>query len=170
LGDATVLEASGAHLPALEAFILDHGANLWNYLPEEGIRAHIDDLAHGRAYGVLALQDGQILGAVTYSLSTGFERYLQPPLRGTAQGYVNEAVVRRDQAGRGWGTRLLQQALASLAAMGVQKVFIDRHEENLASAAMMRRAGFVTLQTYADPNRRPHGSRRTTVCCFSVAG
>ena len=31
---------------------------------------------------------------------------------------------------------------------------------------MMRRAGFVDIDTYADPRRRPHGSGRTTVCSY----
>ena len=169
-GSATIVAAGLEHLPALQALIFDHGANVWNYLPEDGIRAHIDDIAQGRAHGVLALQDGQILGAVTFGLSTDFDRYLPAPLRGTPQGYVSEAVVRRDQAGRGLGTQLLKEALASLATMGAQMVFIDRHEENLASAGMMRRAGFVEVETYPDPRRRTHGSGRTTVCCFKPAG
>jgi len=59
--------------------------------------------------------------------------------------------------------------LAELAKLGADVVFIDRHEENLASAGMMRAAGFVEIDTYADPRRRPHGSGRTTVCCFSFA-
>ncbi len=169
-GSATMVAAGLEHLPALQALIFDHGANAWNYLPEDGIRAHIEDIAHGRAHGVLALQDGQILGAVTFCLSTDFDRYLPAPLRGTLQGYVSEAVVRRDQAGRGLGTQLLKEALASLATMGVHMVFIDRHEENRASAGMMRRAGFVEVETYPDPRRHPHGSGRTTVCCFSFPG
>jgi ribosomal protein S18 acetylase RimI-like enzyme len=82
---------------------------------------------------------------------------------------VSEAVVRRERTGQGLGTRLLREALAALSSMGVVAVFIDRHEENLASAGMMRSAGFVELETYADPRRRPHGSGRTTVCRFSFA-
>ena len=169
MGDFTLQAASAEHLSALQALILDHGANVWNYLPEDGIRAHIDDIAHGRAHGVLALQDAHLLGAVTFGLSHDFDRYLPSPLQGTPQGYVSEAVVRRDQTGRGVGTRLLKEALASLATMDVQMVFIDRHEENLASAGMMRRAGFVEVETYPDPRRRTHGSGRTTVCCFTFA-
>lgn len=169
-GDATLVVAGAGHLAALEALIFDHGANVWNYLPVGGIRAHMEDIAQGRASGVLALQDGQLLGAVTFCLSSDFDRYLQGPLQGTPQGYVSEAVVRREHAGRGLGTRLLQEALASLATRGVQKVFIDRHEENQASAGMMRRAGFIEVQTYPDPRRRSHGSGRTTVCCFSFSG
>ena len=168
-GDLEIVAARAEHLSALQALIFDHGANVWNYLPEDGIRAHLDDIAQGRAHGTLAMQDGRILGAVTFGLSTDFDRYLPPPTRGTPQGYVSEAVVRRDRVGQGLGTRLLREALASLSKMGAKAVFIDRHEENRASAGMMRRAGFVEVDTYADPRRHPHGSGRTTVCCFSFA-
>ena len=156
--------AGPQHIPALHTLIFEDGANIWNYLPEDGIREHLDDIAQGRAHGVLALEAGQLIGAVTFGLSTDFDAYLSRPQRGTPQGYVSEAVVRRDRVGQGLGTRLLCQALEALGKLGVEVVFIDRHEENLASAGMMRAAGFVELETYADPRRRPHGSGRTTVC------
>ena len=165
-GSPAIVAARAEHLHALQALIFDHGANIWNYLPEDGIRQHLDDIAQGRAHGVLALQDGHILGAVTFSLSTDFDRYLPPHARGTPQGYVCEAVVRRDCAGQGLGTRLLGEVLHAVEKMGVAAVFIDRHEENLASAGMMRRAGCVEIDTYADPRRHPHGTGRTTVSCF----
>ena len=167
-GDRLVA-ASAQYLPALHDLIFDHGANIWNYLPEDGIREHLDDIAQGRAHGVLALEQGQLIGAVTFGLSTDFDHYLPEQARGTPQGYVSEAVVRRDRTGQGWGTRLLRLALVELGKLGAERVFIDRHEENLASAGMMRAAGFVEIDTYADPRRRPHGSGRTTVCCFSFA-
>ena len=159
------LAAAGPHdLAALHELIFDHGANIWNYLPEDGIGEHLEDIALGRAFGVLALDQEQLIGAVTFGLSTDFDRYLPEQARGTPQGYVSEAVVRRDRVGRGLGTQLLRAALAELGKLGAEVVFIDRHEENLASAGMMRAAGFVEIETYADPRRRPHGSGRTTVC------
>ena len=161
--------AGPQHIPALHTLIFEHGANIWNYLPEDGIREHLDDIAQGRAFGVLAPEEGQLIGAVTFGLSTDFDHYRPPQARGTPQGYVSEAVVRRDRTGQGWGTRLLRLALVELGKLGAERVFIDRHEENLASAGMMRAAGFVEIDTYADPRRRPHGSGRTTVCCFSFA-
>ena len=163
-----IVRAGPEHLAAVTDLIFDHGANIWNYLPEDAIREHLDHVVQGRDHGVLALRDGQLLGAVTFGLSPDFDRYLPAHLRGTPQGYVSEAVVRRDSTGQGLGTRLLREALAVLATMGVQVIFIDRHEENLASAGMMRKAGFREVETYADPRRRPHGSGRTTVCRFSL--
>ncbi|NDB09151.1 MAG: hypothetical protein EBX98_02590, partial [Burkholderiaceae bacterium] len=35
-----IVAARAEHVPGLEALIFDHGANIWNYLPEDGIRAH----------------------------------------------------------------------------------------------------------------------------------
>jgi GNAT superfamily N-acetyltransferase len=167
--DVHLAAAGPQDLPALRALIFDDGANIWNYLPEVGIGEHLEDIAQGRAYGVLALEEGQLIGAVTFGLSSDFDHYLPEQARGTPQGYVSEAVVRRDRVGQGLGTRLLREALAELAKLGADVVFIDRHEENMASAGMMRRAGFVEIETYPDPKRRPHGSGRTTVCCFSFA-
>jgi len=164
-----IVRAGREHLAALRDLIFDHGANIWNYLPEDGIREHLEHVVAGRDHGVLALQGGQLLGAVTFGLSTDFDRYLPTHVRGTPQGYVSEAVVRREHTGMGLGTRLLREALAVLSSMGVVAVFIDRHEENIASAGMMRRVGFVEIETYTDPRRRPHGSGCTTVCRFSFA-
>ena len=164
-----IVRAGPEHLAALTDLIFEHGANVWNYLPKDGIREHLEHVVHGRDHGVLALQDGQLVGAVTFGLSTDFDCYLPAHQRGMPQGYVSEALVRRERTGQGLGTRLLREALAALSSMGVVAVFIDRHEENLASAGMMRSAGFVELETYADPRRRPYGSGRTTVCRFSVA-
>ncbi|MDP1938344.1 MAG: hypothetical protein Q8K91_14150, partial [Hylemonella sp.] len=62
------------------------------------------------------------------------------------------------------GTTLLEKVIDRLTVTGACEVYIDRHEENAASAGMMRKTGFVEIDTFAEPVRRPHGSRRTTVC------
>ena len=158
------IEAKAPHLPDLLDLILIQGPNEWNWLPLDGVKAHVDDIAQGRARAVLALEQGQLLGAVTFCLTHDFSRYQSPVEAQTEHGYVCEAVVRSDQAGQGLGTRLLKQTLALMAEQGVYTVYIDRHEENAASAGMMRKAGFVEIDTFAEPGRRPHGSGRTTVC------
>ena len=112
---------------------------------------------HGQSHETL-------VGAATYCLTHQFKRY-QAPGRGEAEhGYVCEVVVASDQAGRGLGSRLLREVHSAFARGGVAEVYIDRHEENAASAAMMRKAGFIEIDTFAEPERRPHGSGRTTVC------
>jgi len=48
-------------------------------------------------------------------------------------------------------------------------LLVDRHEENLASAGMMRKAGFDGVaHLYVDLARRDYGSRKTTVMGFTL--
>ncbi len=162
------IPAEARHLQGLQAFILEHGANVWNWLPVAGIEAHLRDIADGEVYALLAMDADQWLGVVTFCSTQDFVRYQPAERQGIAHGYICEAVVRRDQAGRGLGTQLLLQAAANLQAQGLLEIYIDRHEENVASAGMMRKAGFVELETFAEPERRPHGSGRTTVCRLLV--
>lgn len=160
----TFIPAEIQHLRPLHAFIFEHGANDWNWLPVAGIEMHMRDIAAEEASALLAMEGDQLLGAITFCQTENFARF-QPAGRQDAEhGYVCEVVVRRDQTGRGLGVQLLQRAVQALQADGVQEIYIDRHEENAPSAGMMRRAGFVELETYADPERRPHGSGRSTVC------
>lgn len=151
-------------LPALSALIFTHGPNAWNWLPVEGVQAHLQDIAEGRAHAVVAWQGEVLVGAATYCLTRQFSRYQAPDRADAEHGYVCEVVVARDQAGRGLGTTLLQKVIVRLAVTGACEVYIDRHEENAASAGMMRKAGFTEIDTFFEPERRPHGSRRTTVC------
>ena len=158
------LPAHAVHLGALQSLILDHGANVWNWLPEEGIAQHMQDIAAAKAQALLALDGAELVGAVTFCTTHSFARYQSAARQTALHGYICEAVVRRDQVGRGLGAQLLEHAVARLMAQGLQEIYIDRHEENAASAGMMRKTGFVELDTFAEPARRPHGSGRTTVC------
>lgn len=152
------------HLRALQAFLFEQGTNDWNWLPVAGIEAHMRDIAAEDAYALLAMDGEQLLGAITFCTTQDFARYQPAGCKDAEHGYVCEVVVRRDRSGRGLGAQLLEQAVQALQAQGVQEIYIDRHEENAASAGMMRKAGFVELETFAEPQRRPQGSGRTTVC------
>ena len=160
--------ARAADLQALSELIFTHGPNVWNWLPVEGVQAHLRDIAAGRAYALLAWKGQALVGAATYCLTHDFRRFQARDRADAEHGYVCEVVVAPDYAGRGLGSELLQKVNTSLAAMGVREVYIDRHEENAASAGMMRKAGFLELETFAEPERRPHGSGRTTVCRVQV--
>jgi L-amino acid N-acyltransferase YncA len=160
----TFIPAEIQHLRGLQAFIFEHGANEWNWLPVAGIEFHMRDIAAEDAYALLAMDGDQLLGAITYCSTQDFARYQSAERRDAEHGYVCEVVVRRDQTGRGLGVQLLEQAVQALRSEGLQEIYIDRHEENAASAGMMRRAGFMELETFAEPERRPNGSGRTTVC------
>jgi len=160
----TVVPAELQHLRALQAFIFAEGANDWNWLPVAGIEHHMRDIAAEEASALLAMDGDQLVGAITFCSTQDFARYQAAARKDALHGYVCEVVVRRDCCGRGLGVQLLKQAVLALQAEGLEEIYIDRHEENLPSASMMRKAGFVELETFAEPERRPHGSGRTTVC------
>jgi ribosomal protein S18 acetylase RimI-like enzyme len=158
------VSAQAVHLAAMETFIFDHGANAWNWLPVDGIREHLQEVVSGQAQGLLAFDGETLVGMMTYCQTHDYVRYQSAALTGTVHGYVSEAAVHRDYAGKGLGTRLLMAAVEDLHVRGMREVYISRHEENLASAGMMRKCGFVEIDTYLDPRRHNTGSGRTTVC------
>lgn len=174
MNELEIRSARASDIDGLCALIFEHGPNPWNHLPEAEVRAHLQAIADGSVQAVLAERGGQCggepLGMVSYRLSRDFVRYQPEERRDELHAYICEAVVHRDAAGQGLGARLLQQAVEHLAGQGVQDIYIDRHEQNAASAGMMRKAGFVELETYADPARRPHGSGRTTLCRLQLPG
>lgn len=148
------------------ALIFEHGENPWNHLPRAEVTAHLQNISDSSVEAVLAERAGELLGFVSFQVTRYFAGYQAAERSDWVQGYICEAVIRREMAGQGLGSRLLGKAVARLAELGVVDIYIDRHEENAASAGMMRKAGFVEIETYADPERRPNGSRRTTLCYF----
>jgi ribosomal protein S18 acetylase RimI-like enzyme len=165
-----VREAHAGDVEDMTAFIFMHGPNQWNHLPEEDVGAHIAAIADGKTGAVLAEIEGRLAGFVTFTASRSMTRYQSRENIGHRHGYVCEAVVHRDHAGKGIGAQLLRRVVAALAANGHTEIYIERHEENLASAGMMRKAGFIEIDTFDDPVRRTSGSRRTTVCRLMTKG
>lgn len=162
----TFVPARAEHLAAMDAFIFDHGANAWNWLPVDGIREHLQEVVNGQEQGLLAFDGETLVGMMTYCKTHDYAKYQSAEDYGAVHGYVSEAVVHRQYAGKGLGSRLLKAAVDDLRAQGMHEVYISRHEENLASAGMMRKCGFVEIDTYIDPRRNNTGSGRTTVCCL----
>ena len=169
ISDFAIRQAQARDIDNLCALIFEHGPNPWNHLPQDEVIAHLRCIADGTVQAVLAERAGELLGFVSYQLSRHFEGYQPEARRGQLHGYICEAVTHRVVAGQGLGSRLLQQAVRQLGEQGVSDIYIDRHEENAASAGMMRKAGFIEVETYTDPQRRPNGSGRTTLCCLRLA-
>ncbi|MDP9902431.1 GNAT family N-acetyltransferase [Variovorax ginsengisoli] len=144
--------------------ILMHGPNPWNWLPPDEVARHVGQIATGAVEAVVAWDGSALQGVVTFCQTQDFARYQPEGRAGETHGYICEAVVHRDAVGQGLGARLLAAALDVLKARGMREVYIDRHEENAASAGMMRKAGFTVIDTFPEPAKRPHGSGRTTVC------
>lgn len=162
MADLQIRPARAEDVPAMLDLIFEHGPNDWNYLPDGPVREHFQGVAEGEVWALLAVDGPELRGLVTFHESDAFARY-QLPGRGR-HAYIAEATVHRDEAGHGLGTRLLRAAITELAGRGLADIYIERHEENPGSAGMMRKAGFRELRTFDDPQRRPNGSRRTTLC------
>ncbi len=153
---------------SLTAFLLDHGANPWNHLPEDGIRESLSAVAQGNGEVLLACDSSTIVGLCIFFYPSALPEKYQQYAKSQSSVYVSEVTVHRDYAGQGIGFELLRQTIAGAEALGAMLVLIDRHEENLASAGMMRKAGFVELRTFVDLERRNYGSRKTTVMGYQL--
>ncbi|MFI8479744.1 GNAT family N-acetyltransferase [Pseudomonas sp. NPDC078700] len=160
--------AYAADIDAMGSLIFEHGPNQWNYLPPAQVNAHLQAVASGEVDAMLADTGSELLGFVSYCLSSDFARYQPLERINNPQAYICEAVTARQVAGQGLGSRLLMAAIDALAEQGVKDIYIERHEENAASAGMMRKAGFNEIDCFDDKARRPNGSGRTSVCCIRL--
>ncbi|WP_287881998.1 GNAT family N-acetyltransferase [Aquitalea sp.] len=156
--------ATAADCAALQQLILEHGPNDWNYLPADGVDLTLQQLAAGTVQGLLAEQEGRLLGIMLFAVSDRYPAYRPADVAADRAGFLIEAVVSRDSAGLGLGSRLLLAVCDALRAQGCGWICADRHQQNTGSAGMMRKAGFAELGSYDDPAHRWSGSRQTTVC------
>jgi RimJ/RimL family protein N-acetyltransferase len=163
-----IREATSADIPQMKHLIFSHGPSLWNFLPEAEVSAHLDRIGSGDAEALLAFDGDRLIGMVSFSRVNPLSGYEPEGAAPGESGYIAEGVVARDHAGMGLGTELLVRACQRLCEYGVRRIYVKRHEENLASAGSLRKAGFVEIETFDDPARRPYGSRRTTVCRYDV--
>lgn len=161
-------QAQDADSALMYAFIFEHGQNPWNYLPEAGIRQHLSGLSHGETMGLLAFYGEKLVGLLTFCLNRGLSQWYSAGRSNQSYGYLAELVVHRDFTGQGIGTALTETVKAILVEQGVQIIFAERHEENIASARASQKAGFEVIATYYDPQRRQVGSRNTSVCYYMV--
>lgn len=161
-------EANSSQIAEIHALIREHGPNPWNFIPEAKVGAHLAAMAVGRTRAVIAKNGSEgLVALVTFEPSDDYHRYQPTGSEIDWQGHIGEVVVHREHRGHGLGALLLREAVARLQAWGLPMVYAERHEENEGSAGMMRKAGFVELDTFDDPARRSSGSRRTTVCRYA---
>jgi hypothetical protein len=128
-------------LADVKALLWNHGPNEWNYLTEEGVDAEFSLIEHGTAVAMVAVDSDkdQIIGFAVFIDGTVSPDYL------TKYHALNELCIKEAKAKQ------------------VQAVLIERHEENLVSAGMMRKAGFQIVDTFYDPEKRSTASRKTSI-------
>jgi len=147
--------ALAAHedLTALEEFLHENGANEWNYLPAEGVKCTFD---------LVRARQAEILCAFTpeyksnSALCVGIGIYIVPAAlpeewkkftNGQPTVFIVEVCVHRHHTGHGVGTQILAKiadramAGAGSGSAGAHMLLMDRHQDNAASAGMMRRVG-----------------------------
>lgn len=156
--------AQPADQAALLQLIMSHGPNDWNYLPQQGVEQTLSGLASGTVQGLLAEQQGQLLAVMLFDRSDAYPAHRPADIAASEAAFLIEAVVSREAAGQGLGSRLLLMVCEVLRQQGCRWLCADRHQQNAGSAGMMQKAGLQELQSFADPERRWSGSCMSTVC------
>jgi GNAT superfamily N-acetyltransferase len=146
----------------IKELLLKDGINEWNYITEESINNQFQLIKEGKASVILA-EKNEIIGfAILIHEEFGLDIYRKyGDLASTAS--INDVVVSKDHSGKGIGSKLLNECISVARQLHFHTVYIERHEENLASAGMMRKSGFQIIETFYDSKKRFSGSKNTTV-------
>ncbi len=152
----------------MRSLILKEGPNIWNYITEDSIDHQLRLIQQNKASAVVA-EDPEILGFAILIFRTACPQMLKKYDDLNDIAYIGDVIVHGAHSGKGVGSKLLQESVAEARKRNINRVYIDRHEENLASAGMMRKAGFKMIETFHDPDKRPAGSRNTTVLRWETA-
>ena len=155
-------------LDYLQNFLVQNGTNQWNYLPEDGINQQFKRLAVGADYCLVAKDGEDIVGLAIFCKLGDIPDFFGHPIGRNDVIYVAEVVVHSQWSGKGIGSTLLKQIAITAKDRGANELLISRHEQNLASAGMMRKAGFTELDCFSDPQRRQTGSRKTSILSLNL--
>ena len=146
----------------MKELLLRDGINEWNYITEESISYQFQLIRDGKASAILAESDEIIGFAILIhenSCLSKFKKYGDV----SSIAYINDVVVNKNHSGKGIGSKLLSRCIAVADHQKCTTVYIERHEENLASDGMMKKAGFQIVETFFDPKKRFTGSKNTSI-------
>jgi len=149
-------------LQSMKDLLLREGMNEWNYITDESVDHQFRLIRQGKALAVLA-EGSDIVGFAVLILKEACPRKLSNYAALCGIAYVNDVVVASSQSGKGLGSQLLKESIKCAGEEKCSHVYIERHEENMSSAGMMRKAGFELVETFHDPEKRATGSRKTSV-------
>ncbi|MEP1469342.1 MAG: GNAT family N-acetyltransferase [Halieaceae bacterium] len=151
-----------ADLEQMKTLLFNEGPNEWNYLTEESVNEQLTLIREGQALAVVA-EDNEIMGFAVLIFGSACPEKLSSYQSLDEIAYINDVVVSQRLSGQGVGTKLLLKCSSIAKDKNFNAVYIERHEENLASAGMMRKAGFELVETTYDPAKRFSGSRNTSI-------
>ncbi|WP_409418659.1 N-acetyltransferase family protein [Marinomonas sp. RS-M-Aa-14] len=160
--------AAVEELADVKALLWDQGPNKWNYLTEESVETEFALVEQGSAMVMVAVDNEQIVGFAVLMDGEVSPDYLAKYYALDDICYIGDVVVSSAYSGQGIATKLLECCIESSKEKRASVVLIERHEENLASAGMMRKAGFQVVDTFSDPGKRSVGSRKTAILEYKL--
>ena len=161
-------KASLEEIDELKALLWKFGPNEWNYLTSEGVEDEFTLVENGNAQTIVAINDSEIIGLAVLIDGKVSPSYLEKYCSAKEMKFVGDVVVSSLHSGKGIATRLLEECLLEAKNNNTSTVLIERHEENLASAGMMRKAGFEIVDTFYDPEKRVAGSQISVILKFKI--
>jgi len=161
-------EALVEEVDELKRILWKHGPNEWNYLTEEGVEAEFALIEQARARAVVATVNQEIVGFAVLITGEASPDYLTKYGKLEEMTFIGDVVVSSDHSGLGIATRLLNECITRSEKTNAKKVLIERHEENLASAGMMKKAGFKIIDTLHEPQKRTAGSQNSVILEFCI--
>ena len=146
----------------MKALLLRDGPNEWNFLTEASIQHQFNLIKEGKAEAILA-EDERIIGFAVLIFGEFCPKKIQKYTKLESVAYINDVIVSKNHSGQGIGRNLLLGCVSMAKIRKFKEVYIERHEENLASAGMMAKAGFNVVETFFDPKKRFFGSKNTSM-------
>jgi GNAT superfamily N-acetyltransferase len=136
-------------LSGASAWLASRGIDQWQYPP------HSDRITTALERGVcfLAFQDGEPIATIQVDDFADPEFWMPDDDPGAAL-YVHRMAVRRDAAGAGVGTRLLDWAADRAAAHSKRWLRLDAWKDNEALHRYYKAAGFTLVRIVDLPHRR----------------
>jgi GNAT superfamily N-acetyltransferase len=123
----------------------------------------LSGLASGTVQGLLAEQQGQLLAVMLFDRSDAYPAHRPADIAASEAGFLIEAVVSRDAAGQGLGSRLLLM-VCDIAAAGLSLAVCGQASAKCRFGRHDAEGRFTGAESFADPERRWSGSRMSTVC------
>lgn len=164
----TYRKASIEEIDELKALLWEFGPNEWNYLTPEGVDDEFSLIENGNAQAIVALYTSKVIGFAVLIDGQLAPTYLKKYCSMKDMKFIGDVVVSSLHSGKGIATKLLEECLLEAKNNNTSTVLIERHEENLASAGMMRKAGFEIVDTFYDPNKRVSGSQNSVILEFKI--
>jgi len=150
----------------LKELLWKYGPNEWNYLTKEGIDSEFSLVKDGWASVVVATYKNEIIGFSVLIDGNKSPDYLSKYGSLYEMCFIGDVVVSSNYSGKGIATQLLKKCLDEAKQKKYKTVLVERHEENLASAGMMKKAGFNIIDTFYDPDKRETGSRNSAILAY----